>query len=71
MKPELINGNGTFLAEAVRPLSPMLILLVFPLRADALLEEMVIRLEGELRSGRNVVLRMTDWGQWWEHSEGL
>lgn len=38
------------------PLAPVLVLGVFPLWADALLEEMVIRLESQLGCRGNVVL---------------
>ena len=56
MKPELVDGRGFLVFELVRPFAAVFVLRVFPLRADALLEEMVIGLEGEFGDGCDVVL---------------
>jgi hypothetical protein len=42
VKPELINGDAAFIFELVGPLATMFILDVFPFRADALFEEVIV-----------------------------
>lgn len=59
MEPELINWGGALVFELIGPLAAVLVLGIFPLGADALLEEVVIGFEGELRYGSDVVLDIT------------
>ncbi len=56
MKPELIDRGGFLFFELVRPLAAVFVLQVFPFRADAFLEEVVVGLESEFRDGCDVVL---------------
>lgn len=58
MQPELIDRSGTFVFELVGPFPTMLVLRIFPFRADAFLEKVVVGLEGELGDRRDVVLDM-------------
>lgn len=56
VKPQIVNVDGALVLELVRPLASVLVLGVFPLWADALLEEVVVGLERELRGLGDVVL---------------
>jgi hypothetical protein len=56
MQPEVVNIDRLLVFELECPLSTVLVLLVLPFRLDALLEEMVVRLDGEIRGSSNVVL---------------
>lgn len=56
VQPELVNVHGGLVAPAVGPFATMLILRVLPFGADALFEEVVIGLLGEVGAGRDVVL---------------
>ena len=48
--------DAALVAEGVGPLAAVLVLGVFPLGADVLLEEVVVGLEGQLRDRGNIVL---------------
>lgn len=56
VQPEVIDRHGTLVFERVRPLATVLVLGVFPLWADALLEEVVVCLQAQFRSRCDVVL---------------
>lgn len=56
MQPQVIDGCSTLITKMVVPLAPVLVLGVFPLWADTLLKEMVIRLESQFGCRGNVVL---------------
>lgn len=56
LEPETVDINVALLLVLVGPLATVLVLGIFPLGADAGLEQMVVGLEGELRNGGDVVL---------------
>lgn len=56
MQPELVDGSGFLVFELVCPFAAMFVLRVFPFRANAFLEEVVVGFESEFRDGRDVVL---------------
>jgi serine/threonine protein kinase HipA of HipAB toxin-antitoxin module len=45
VQPELVDGDAALVAEGIGPFAAVLVLLVFPFRTDALLEEVVVGLE--------------------------
>jgi hypothetical protein len=55
VQPDFVVGLA--LLEGVGPATTVLVLRVFPLRADTVLEEVVVGLGGELRGGGDVVLQ--------------
>jgi hypothetical protein len=55
VEPDVVVG--VTLLEGVGPATTVLVLGVFPFRADTVLEEMVVGLGSELRRGGDVVLR--------------
>lgn len=57
LKPQTVDVDAALLLVLVGPLATMLVLGIFPLGADAGLEEMVVGLEGELGDGSEIVLR--------------
>lgn len=57
VEPKRVDVDAALVLVLVRPLATVLVLGVFPLRADAVLEEMVIGLLRKLRNGDDVVLR--------------
>lgn len=63
VKPDVVVGLA--LLEGVGPTATVLVLRVFPLGADAVLEEMVVGLGGELGRGSDVVLRVGLVGVGW------
>lgn len=56
VQPESVNVDSFLILELESPFAAVLVLRVFPLWAYALLEEMIVRLEREIRCGCNVVL---------------
>lgn len=56
MEPQFIDVDQLLVLERVGPLSTMLVLRILPFRSNTLLEEMVVRLDREIRTGGNVVL---------------
>ena len=56
MQPEFIDGDSTLILEGVGPFATMFVLLVFPFRADAFFEEVVVGFEAEFGGGSDVVL---------------
>jgi len=56
VKPEIVNGDCMLVFELIRPFAAVLVLLVLPLWPDALLEQMVVGLEGEFGRLGDVVL---------------
>lgn len=56
VQPDVVDVAVALLLEAVRPLATVLVLRVLPLGADALLEQVVVRLECKVTDGRNVIL---------------
>jgi hypothetical protein len=56
VEPESVDVDGLLVLELERPLAAVLVLRVFPLGPNVLLEEVVVRLEGEFRGGGDVVL---------------
>lgn len=56
VQPELVDVHERLVAPAVGPFAAVLVLRVFPFGADALLEEMVVGLLGEVGAGGDVVL---------------
>ncbi len=56
VKPERVDVDGLLFLELEGPLAAVLVLCVFPLGSHALLEEVVVGLERELRCGGDVVL---------------
>lgn len=56
MKPEFVNGGGALVFELVGPFPTVFVLGVFPLGADAFLEEVVVGFESEFGDGGDVVL---------------
>lgn len=56
MEPEFVDGDGTFVFELVGPFSTVFILDIFPFRAHASLEEVVVGFEGKVVCFSNVVL---------------
>jgi hypothetical protein len=57
VKPEFVDGDGSFVLEGVGPFAAVFVLLVFPFGADAFFEEMVVGFEAEFGGGSDVVLR--------------
>lgn len=58
MQPELVDWSGSLISELVGPFAAMFILRVFPFRADAFFEEVIIRFESEFRGRSDVILDM-------------
>lgn len=56
VEPERVDVDCLLVLELECPLATMLVLRVFPLRSNALLEEMVVGLERKIRCWRDVVL---------------
>jgi hypothetical protein len=56
VEPQLIDGDIALLLELIGPLSAMLVLLIFPLGANAFFEEVVVGLEGEFGGRSDVIL---------------
>lgn len=56
LQPQAVDVDAALLLVLVGPLATMLVLGIFPLGADAGLEEMVIGLERELGDGSEIVL---------------
>ena len=56
VQPKVVDRDGTLVFERVRPLATVLVLGVFPLWADALLEEVVVCLKAQLGGRCDVVL---------------
>jgi hypothetical protein len=56
VEPERVDVDGLLVLELERPLAAVLVLRVFPLRTNAPLEEVVIRLQRQVRCGCDVVL---------------
>jgi hypothetical protein len=62
MQPELVDVHGGLVAPAIGPFAAVLVLGVFPFGADALFEEVVVGLLGEIGAGGDVVLgRVSMW----------
>jgi hypothetical protein len=59
VQPQLVDRDGLLLLERVRPLSTVLVLPVLPLGSYALLEEVIVGLEGQFRDRGNVVLEFS------------
>jgi hypothetical protein len=57
VQPEIVNVDQLLLLELESPFATVLVLRIFPLRADASLEEMIVGLESEFGRRRNIVLR--------------
>lgn len=57
VEPDVVDWHAALVLELIRPLATVLVLSILPLRPDALLEQVVIGLQGEIRSCGNVVLR--------------
>lgn len=56
MQPKCVDVDGLLVLELERPFSTMLVLCIFPLRPYALLEQVVVGLEREVRGWGDVVL---------------
>lgn len=56
VQPQVVDVDAALVLELVRPLAAVLVLRVLPLRSHALLEQVVVGLEGQLGDGRDVVL---------------
>lgn len=56
VQPDVIDIDVALLLERIGPFAAVLILRVFPLRSDALLEKVVVGFESEVRDGSDVVL---------------
>lgn len=56
MEPHLVDVDRLLVLEGVRPSTSVLVLRVFPLWSDSLLEEMVVGLVAEVRTCRNIIL---------------
>lgn len=56
VQPQSVDVDGLLLLELESPLATVLVLRVFPLRADTLLEEVVVGLEGEFGGRGDIVL---------------
>lgn len=56
MKPELVDGDGPFVLEGVRPFAAVFVLLVLPFGSNALFEKMVIGFEAEFGGRSDVIL---------------
>ena len=59
VEPERIDVDGLLVLELEGPLATVLVLRVFPLGADALLEEVVVGLERKIRCRCDVVLALS------------
>lgn len=57
VQPQVIDGDGAFVLELVRPLATVLVLRVLPFRSYALLEEVVVGLEAKFGGRGDVVLK--------------
>jgi len=65
VQPQVVNVGGLLVLELVCPFAAVLVLGVFPLGTDTLLEEVVIGFDGESGRGCNVVLEELVWqGEW-------
>lgn len=56
VQPQVVDRDGALVLERVRPLATVFVLGVFPLRADALLEKVVVCLETQFGGRCDVVL---------------
>lgn len=56
VEPEIVDRYGALVFERVGPLATVLVLGVFPLGTDALLEEMVVGFQAQFRGRCDVVL---------------
>lgn len=56
VEPEFVNRYSALVLEGVGPFATVFVLLVFPFRADAFFEEVVVGFEAEFGSGSDVVL---------------
>lgn len=56
VEPDVVDWHATLVLELIRPLPTVLVLSILPLRSDALLEQVVVGLQGEIGSCGNVVL---------------
>lgn len=56
MQPQFVDVDALLVFELVGPLAAVLVLVVFPFRPDAALEEVVVGFQGELGAGGDVVL---------------
>lgn len=58
VQPKIIDRHRLLVLERVRPFATVFVLLVLPLRSHALLEEVVVGFQSQLRGWCDVVLRM-------------
>jgi len=58
MEPERIDVDRLLVLELERPFATVLVLRIFPLGANTLLEEMIVGLERKIGCGRDIVLYM-------------
>lgn len=56
VQPELVNVDSTFVPELVGPLSSVLVLDIFPLGTDTLLEKVIVGLERKVGGLGDIVL---------------
>lgn len=67
VQPQVVDRDGALVLERVRPLATVLVLRVFPLWPDALLEKVVVCLETQFGGRCDVVLIRETWSavvQW-------
>ena len=64
VQPELVDGDGPLLFEAVGPFAAVLVLRVFPFWSHAFFEEVVVGFQGQFRGRGDVVLL-------WRRQSGL
>ena len=66
MEPERIDVDRLLVLELERPFAAVLVLRIFPLGANTLLEEVIVGLERKIGCGRDIVLYAVSWAITWE-----
>ena len=70
VQPQIVDRYGALVLKRVRPLATVLVVGVFPLWPDALLEKVVVCLEAQF-GGRCDVVLIRNLGQWWLNREAI
>lgn len=70
VQPQVVDRYGALVLERVRPLATVLVLGIFPLWPDALLEKVVVCLEAQF-GGRCDVVLIRELGQRWSNREAI
>jgi hypothetical protein len=60
VQPELVDVDALFVSELIGPFAAVFVLDIFPFRAHALFEKVVVGFMGQLRAGGDVVLSINE-----------